>query len=145
MLYLGCKIGYWRGDIKGLVDDIGEACRLIRIPCHLTFCITCTSGTVQVALRVYILGSNAQPSPWPALPPPGSASSCFFIAISPKVNHYPIWVSVPVSSQHADWLIQVQETWGHLQRVPWDKASALITSVVQMQHKLQVECVGFSC
>ena len=29
MLYLGCKIGYWRGDIKGLVDDIGEACRLI--------------------------------------------------------------------------------------------------------------------
>lgn len=24
MLYLGCKIGYWRGDIKGLVDDIGE-------------------------------------------------------------------------------------------------------------------------
>ena len=23
MLYLGCKIGYWRGDIKGLVDDIG--------------------------------------------------------------------------------------------------------------------------
>lgn len=24
MLYLGCKIGYWRGDIKGLVDDIAE-------------------------------------------------------------------------------------------------------------------------
>ena len=23
MLYLGCKLGYWRGDIKGLVDDIG--------------------------------------------------------------------------------------------------------------------------
>ena len=25
MLYLGAKIGYWRGDIKGLVDDIGES------------------------------------------------------------------------------------------------------------------------
>ena len=37
MLYLGCKIGYWRGDIKGLVDDIGEACRLTHLPCHLTF------------------------------------------------------------------------------------------------------------
>lgn len=24
MLYLGCKIGYWRGDIKGLVDDIAQ-------------------------------------------------------------------------------------------------------------------------
>jgi long-chain acyl-CoA synthetase len=24
MLYLGAKIGYWRGDIKGLIDDIGE-------------------------------------------------------------------------------------------------------------------------
>ena len=24
LLYIGAKIGYWRGDIKGLVDDIGE-------------------------------------------------------------------------------------------------------------------------
>ena len=24
MLYLGGKVGYWRGDIKGLVDDIGQ-------------------------------------------------------------------------------------------------------------------------
>lgn len=23
MLYLGAALGYWRGDIKGLVDDIG--------------------------------------------------------------------------------------------------------------------------
>lgn len=23
-LYLGARLGYWRGDIKGLVDDIGE-------------------------------------------------------------------------------------------------------------------------
>lgn len=23
-LYLGGRVGYWRGDIKGLVDDIGE-------------------------------------------------------------------------------------------------------------------------
>lgn len=23
MLYLGASIGYWRGDVKGLVDDIG--------------------------------------------------------------------------------------------------------------------------
>ncbi len=24
MLYLGSRVGYWRGDIKGLVDDIAE-------------------------------------------------------------------------------------------------------------------------
>lgn len=24
MLYLGAALGYWRGDIKGLVDDIGR-------------------------------------------------------------------------------------------------------------------------
>lgn len=24
LLYIGAKIGYWRGDIKGLVDDIGK-------------------------------------------------------------------------------------------------------------------------
>lgn len=26
LLYIGAKIGYWRGDIKGLVDDIGRRC-----------------------------------------------------------------------------------------------------------------------
>lgn len=24
LLYIGARIGYWRGDIKGLVDDIGK-------------------------------------------------------------------------------------------------------------------------
>ena len=28
LLYIGAKIGYWRGDIKGLVDDIGKLLHL---------------------------------------------------------------------------------------------------------------------
>ncbi len=30
-----------------------------------------TWGTAQVALHVYVLGPNALPGPWPALPRPG--------------------------------------------------------------------------
>ena len=38
MLYLGCKLGYWRGDIKGLVDDIGTINTLPPdITVHTTF------------------------------------------------------------------------------------------------------------
>lgn len=37
MLYLGAALGYWRGDIKGLVDDIGESLQLLlvhlQVPC----------------------------------------------------------------------------------------------------------------
>ena len=40
MLYLGAKVGYWRGDIKGLVDDIGEpltpACICMSCGCALS-------------------------------------------------------------------------------------------------------------
>lgn len=34
LLYLGAKIGYWRGDIKGLVDDIGGLL-------NCAFCLLC--------------------------------------------------------------------------------------------------------
>lgn len=36
MLYLGAALGYWRGDIKGLVDDIGMPCTAPLTRCYHT-------------------------------------------------------------------------------------------------------------
>lgn len=61
LLYIGAKIGYWRGDIKGLVDDIGG------LP--IAMCILAFAAPSQL------------PSPYPTPLAVSLSSSGYFHAI----------------------------------------------------------------
>jgi len=113
MLYLGCKIGYWRGDIKGLVDDIGEACRLIHMHCHLNVVCCWDMGDSSGGSACVCLGPQCPARPLACLAPPWPASNCLLVAISPKVDRCFNWFSPPVYSHHTDWLTKAQTDSGH--------------------------------
>ena len=50
MLYVGASIGYWRGDIRGLVDDIGALRPTILIGVPRVFDLIYT-GVLSKVLR----------------------------------------------------------------------------------------------